>query len=272
MFNLYAKPLEAYQRSFVAAGRSFRILERTPETKQEDFIEFITAEIDQGRPVIALGIIGPPEACIIAGYQDDGRTLLGWSFFQDNPEFASEVKIHESGYFLSTSWWKNPSTIALMSFSEERGGSVPTQEILENAITVMTTQQVREYAGGPKAYDAWAKALADESQFREEAVLPLLYERLMCHGDAMDMISEGRYYAAQFLKASFTGTGHEVAEVFSEEAKLVSKMVEILGGWQRGEEQARALARTSIRQELVKIIMEAKELDRKACTMLRALL
>ncbi len=64
MFNLYAKPLEAYQRSFVAAGRSFRILERTPETKQEDFIEFITAEIDQGRPVIALGIIGPPEAAL----------------------------------------------------------------------------------------------------------------------------------------------------------------------------------------------------------------
>jgi hypothetical protein len=67
LFNLYANPLEAYQRAFAAAGRSSRILERTPETKQEEFIEFITAEVDQGRPVIALGIIGPPRGLYHCG-------------------------------------------------------------------------------------------------------------------------------------------------------------------------------------------------------------
>jgi hypothetical protein len=157
------------------------------------------------------------------------------NFFQDNPEFASDVKLHESGYFLCSSWWENPCTIALMSISEEPVAGVSTLEILENAIRVMTNPQVREYAGGPKAYDAWAQALADDSQFPEGAVLPLLFERLMCHGDAMDTISEGRYYAAKFLEATFPGAGQEAAKAFSDEAKLVTKMVSVLGGWQRGE-------------------------------------
>jgi hypothetical protein len=41
-----------------------------------------------------------------------------------------------------------------MSISEEPVAGVSTLEILENAIRVMTNPQVREYAGGPKAYDA----------------------------------------------------------------------------------------------------------------------
>mgnify|MGYP001019736602 CR=1 FL=1 len=267
--------VEAFQHSFIAAGRNYRILERTTTTNQAEFIEFIKVEIDHGRPVIALGIIGPPEACIVTGYEDDGHTLLGWNFFQDNPEFASDVKIHETGYSLCTTWWKNPCTFALMSVSEETESGIAPQEILANAITVMTNPQVREYAGGPRAFDAWASALADESQFPENAVLPLLFERLMCQGDAMGMISEGRYYAAKFLDEmgwTKTASGAEAAEIFRQETRVIARMTEILGGWQRGEEQAKNLAQASTRRALVELILEAKELDRKACTLLQSLL
>lgn len=275
LLNIFDNPMEAFQHSFIAAGRNYRILERTTTTNQAEFIEFIKVEIDHGRPVIALGIIGPPEACIVTGYEDDGHTLLGWNFFQDNPEFASDVKIHETGYFLCTTWWKNPCTFALMSVSEETESGIAPQEILANAITVMTNPQVREYAGGPRAFDAWASALADESQFPENAVLPLLFERLMCQGDAMGMISEGRYYAAKFLDEmgwTKTASGAEAAEIFRQETRVIARMTEILGGWQRGEEQAKNLAQASTRRALVELILEAKELDRKACTLLQSLL
>ena len=34
--------------------------------------------------MIATGIIGPPEACIVTGYQDEGETLLVWNFVHDS--------------------------------------------------------------------------------------------------------------------------------------------------------------------------------------------
>ena len=35
---------------------------------------------DRGRPVIAHGVIGPPEECIIAGYDEGGDVSVGWNF------------------------------------------------------------------------------------------------------------------------------------------------------------------------------------------------
>lgn len=98
--NIYEDPYEAFHRVFQAVGRNYRLLKRE-ETDKEGFIRFIKAEIDEGRPVIAFGIIGPPEACLITGYRDDGATLLGWNCFQDNQEFAKGVTIDDSGYFVT---------------------------------------------------------------------------------------------------------------------------------------------------------------------------
>ena len=35
----------------------------------------IKSEVDNGRPVLAFGVISPPECCLITGYDDDGRFL-----------------------------------------------------------------------------------------------------------------------------------------------------------------------------------------------------
>lgn len=115
---IYEDGYEAFRKGFEAAGRSYRILNRS-EANKEEFTQFIKAEIDEGRPVIALGIIGPPEACLITGYRDNGKTLLGWNCFQDNQEFGSNFQIDESGYFVTDSWWENECTKAVMSIGEK---------------------------------------------------------------------------------------------------------------------------------------------------------
>jgi hypothetical protein len=46
----------AFERSFRAAGRNYKMLDRNHSSKQ-DFILFIKSEIDDGRSVIELGII-----------------------------------------------------------------------------------------------------------------------------------------------------------------------------------------------------------------------
>jgi AraC-like DNA-binding protein len=76
IMNIYEDRYEAFKRIFRAAGRSYRILKRENSDK-EGFKQFIKSEIDEGRPVIAFGIIGPSEACLITGYQNNGEKLLG---------------------------------------------------------------------------------------------------------------------------------------------------------------------------------------------------
>ena len=272
---IYEDSTEAFQRSFKATGRSYSILFKKAEVTKDDFIRFIKSEIDEGRPVIALGIIGPPEACIITGYRDNGNTLLGWNFFQDNPEYSKGTEIDKSGYFISKSWWENPDTCAVMSIDEEKCIQTSIKDILLNAIDILTKERIGDYAGGQTAFDAWAHALSDESQFPKDVVIPILFERIMCQGDAMTMIGEGRAYAGFFME--WVGSQYEMikhkcleaASCFKQESNLVRKMSEHLGSWEHGEEQARNLANPLIRKEIIKLIMDMKKLDFDACEILR---
>lgn len=89
----FDEPMAVYRKGIETLGCEFKLLERagtvkTPEDDRRmkaDFISFIKENINKGVPVIALGIIGPPEACVITGYRDGGNTLLGWNCFQDSP-------------------------------------------------------------------------------------------------------------------------------------------------------------------------------------------
>ncbi len=98
-----------YSYAAKALGREFSMLGRTENTTKEEFIRFIKQHIDEGYPCIAQGIIGPPEACIITGYRDNGNTLLGWNFFQHDPAFGGKVSGVE--YYIPTIAQKNETDL-----------------------------------------------------------------------------------------------------------------------------------------------------------------
>lgn len=75
---------EIYKYGAKALGREFDFIGRDKDTKKEDFVAFIKSKIANGFPVIALGIIGPPEPCIIAGYEASKDVVMGWNFFQND--------------------------------------------------------------------------------------------------------------------------------------------------------------------------------------------
>lgn len=284
---IYENKYEAFERSFKAAGRSYKILSRESSNKDE-FISFIKAEIDYGRPVIALGIIGPPEACIITGYLDSGETLLGWNFFQGNPEFAKDTEIHETGYFITNKWWENKNTLAVMSIGENQNELVTSKDIITNAIDIMTKSKVtfknrygndtEEYAGGQEAYDAWAKAVGNDKDFPQNAILPLLFERIMCQGDAQVMVGEGRSYAACFMEwvartnKSVAEECIEAAKYFRFAAQCIFKMDELRGGFEQNEDTIRKFSEPLVRKKTVQFILEAKQNEAKACEILKAIL
>jgi AraC-like DNA-binding protein len=283
---IYENKYEAFERSFKAAGRSYKILSRENSDKNE-FKDFIKNEIDCGRPVIALGIIGPPEACIVTGYADNGEALLGWNFFQSNPEFAKDTEIHETGYFITDKWWENNNTLAVISIGENQEELVSQKELISNAIDIMTKPKVvfknrygndiEEYAGGQEAYDAWAKAIGNDKEFSENAILPLLFERIMCQSDAQVMVGEGRSYAACFMEWVARTNKNveeeciEAAKYFKLAAQNTFKMNELRGGFEQNEAVTKKFAEPLVRKNTVQLILEAKKNEAKACELLKAI-
>jgi hypothetical protein len=279
-------PEEVYRLGVEALGRSYGIIARakTPcdescpgekkPVEKKDFIDFIRQQIDKGYPCIALGIIGPPEACIITGYRNGGETLLGWNFFQDSIEFAADVKRDESGYFISDKWWDNDDTVAVISMGEICKPMISHKEIINNAIRVITGRFDKKgtstYAKGIYAYDAWKKALLNEAEFPQNAVLPVLAERLMCQGDAMDCLGDGRNNAAIYMKRlaekypEQQALCKEIGDNFTRVVQNVWKMINILEGHERNEKQMRNLAKPEVRKQLAAIIDDCKDADSKA--------
>lgn len=267
----FDQPEKIFVQGMRAMERNLEMLTRTPETKKEEFIHFIRKEIDSGNPVIALGIIGPPEACVITGYQDDGDTLLGWNVFQEYPEYQAEVQFEKTGYFITKSWWENPETQALIATGTKLLPPLSPKETLQNAAEVLRGRMCGSYAKGILAYDAWKNALLCEEDFPSDAVFPLLIERMMCHGDAMDCLSDGRFHAAKYFRtmAEKYPLQAEKLNAAAQEFEGISKilweeMIPALGGWERGEKQIRQLADPKNRRLFAAQIDRMKAHDQRA--------
>lgn len=272
----YDEPGRIYRTGWEAIGREYSILSRTAETTKDEFIAFIKAQLDEGRPCVALGIVGPPEACIPAGYREGGQTLLGWNFFQDIPEFRGNASVDESGYFVTSEWWENPETLAVMSIGEPTGKRLSQTDILDNAIEVLSGHAHDGWAKGLLAYDYWKQALLDEGQFPEGAVMPILVGRMMSHGDAMDCLGDGRGNAAWYFtklakREPQEALYLEIADVFRAVQHGVGEMAGLLGGWERDETAMRNLAKREVREQIATLIDTCKAADEKALKAMKAL-
>ncbi len=296
VLNIYEQQYDVLRHAFDACHRNYAFITRSSSNK-DDFKNFIKSEIDAGRPVIALGIIGPPEAGVIAGYADNGDTLLGWNCFQENKEMASGVTFHDSGYYVTSSWWENPYTTALISIGDKRGDKIGNnvsdksdvhKSILKNAIDILSKDQITvydetgkaraTYAGGQAAYDLWAKQILDASQFSPDSIMPLKIEKLMCQVDAQTMVSEGRNYAACFLdslrknmedtsinnKTTLQTKCTQAASLLRKSAQCSMKMFELRGGFEQSAEILENFMKQDIRKLTADEIIKAKKHEKAA--------
>lgn len=264
-------PVRVFHFGMRAMEREFKFLKRTSRTKKEDFMEFICREIDAGNPVIALGVIGPPEACMITGYRDGGNVLIGWNVFQEYPEYQAGIRFEKSGYFITGNWWEALGTTALIAAGTESLPPLTLKEVLRNAAEILEGRMCGTYAKGTLAYDAWKNALLCDLDFPADAVLPLLVERMMCHGDAMDCLVDGRCHASKYLRrlaeqhpAVSAGLNAAAEELEKIPEIIWKEMIPVLGGWGRGEIQTRQLAKAENRRLFAGQIERMKVHDERA--------
>lgn len=261
----YEHHLQAFELAFKGAGRKIRISENSKQIKsinKDDAIALIKSELDCGRPVIALGVVGPPEACIVTGYRNNGETLLGWSLFQD---FWGGCDIDESGYFIKDNWWE--STEMIMSVDEEIGQQTSDKEILENALMLMTKELMPTYGGndifygGQAAYEAWAEAIEDE---------PFDFQGANDgQSDQEKMLGDDRAYAAAYMNLMAEQYPH-LAKEFMECGCLLKAAADCARSMRKLREK-HGMDKQSCEQ-IATLIRQAAKNEKEACMILKEII
>ncbi len=127
LFYMSADAAAPDRRAFHAAGYAWEYVVKSPDQDNEAvFRRRIIESIRQGRPVVGYGVVGPPEPCLIAGFDEGGDVLVGWSFFQDVPwlnegvEFEPEAAQGEGAYFRKRDWLKETECLLIITEKLER--------------------------------------------------------------------------------------------------------------------------------------------------------
>ncbi|WP_167958785.1 helix-turn-helix transcriptional regulator [Anaerosporobacter faecicola] len=273
--NTFDEEEYVYQVGAKALGRKLEKLERTQKTTKEEFKQFIKSHIDRGFPCIALGIIGPPEAGIITGYQKDGDILMGWNFYQEDPIFGGDVQLAENGYYICDNWWENTDTKAVFCMGEKNEKPICTKEILQNAVKILDGHQYGSYKKGLFAYDGWADALMNEKEFQDTSNLSLMVEKLYTHDDAIICLLDGRRAASNYFKQlASTETEHhkefiELSQIFHNTYKIVEQIAEVLGGGSNQKNLIQKFMEYDNRRRIISLIQKAKHSDEKALKILK---
>jgi len=258
-------PAAPFQRACAAANYGCEIIhQRGPEDEALFRRRIIESIADEGRPVIAIGVIGPPEACLVTGYDEGGDVLIGWNYYQDSSRFSAGVGREPTGEFRKRDWFANTPTLMLLG---QRLPDRPLGEINRETlcwwVEVMRTPITQgDRRNGLAAYSAWADALLDDSAFPagDEATL-------RAHHGAHDMIvgnlAAFRWAGARFLTElevpySLIEELWRAAACFLAEHALMWQVWDLLGGL--GNPQAwERLADPGVRRAAAAVIMQSRE-------------
>ncbi len=274
------------RRIFEAVGYACEAVAKEDGRDNESvFRRRICESLDRGMPVIASGVVGPPEPCIIAGYDEGGDVLLGWSFFQNFPEFNAGVEIEPSGYFRKRNWFKDIESLFIIG---EKLTNPPLETIgrdaLRRLLKITRTTIVRPEPDAPEsyrarhnglaAYSAWADHLLRDAEWTGDDETTLRAHHQI-HDSAVGTVAEARWYGSVFLTqiaecfvagSNRRGTSEHIfnaAACYAAEHDLMWTIWDLAGG--NGNPDAfRAMADPARRRAMVEIIRQARDKDAQA--------
>jgi hypothetical protein len=263
-----------YRRALESVGYGYELVHKVPGRDNEAvFRERIIASIAERRhPLIAFGVVGPPEAAIITGYDAcgnhaDGDVLIGWSFFQGMPEFNAGLEFEPSGYFRKRNWFEDSESLVIIG---EKGESPKLADVYKEAlrwnIEIARRPEVNGVPNGFAAYTAWAEALANDDNFPagDEATLR---HRHSLHEMSVGTVAENRWYGGQFLLEAADHVHYRQIEDLvvaagrlAAEHDLMWQVWDAAGG--NGNPDAwMHLADPAVRHRIVPLVLAAREKD-----------
>lgn len=260
-------PSEPFRRALASVGYSGEVLLKAQGWQDEAlYREKLAASLRQhGHPVLALGVIGPPECCLVTGYDEGGVVLIGWSFFQGMPDFDPNPESEPTGEFRQRDWFARTEGLILVG---ERGEPPNRGEIYRNtlrwALDLIRCPTAGDgWATGLAAYDAWAEHLLQDEAFPLDDPATL-WQRFGVHNNTVGNIAEARWYGALFLAQAANEEPWMAADLLraaaclATEHDLMWKAWGLVGGVGMDETKARQLAEPAVRREMVKVVAAAR--------------
>lgn len=265
-----ADPRDLIDRAFASVGYTYEIIHKSGDRDDEArYRSAIRESLRRGRPVLAFGVIGPPECCLITGYDEDGEVVIGWSFFQNNAEWNEGVELEPSGYFRKRNWFGD--TVSLVLIGDKTAtfdGAEARRATLEWALKIARTPEHMGRHSGFAAYTAWAEQLSNDGDFPagNEAVL---LQRHRVHFPQAGLLAELRAWAAAFLRRmadqepAMAGDLLAAADCYRTEHDLMWKVWDLAGG-HTNPEAWRNLAAPGVRRQIIPVVLQARDLDMEA--------
>jgi hypothetical protein len=267
-------PAAPFERAFRAAGYEYQLY--GPEGDGELHRQKIVESIQKGRPVVAFGPIGPPEAGLITGYDEGGAVLVGWNFFQGFPDFNARVEFEPTGEFRKRDWLNYSSGFSFITMGEKKPRP-PLKETARQALAWMvqvarTPLTFGNRHNGLAAYDTWAAQLLRDEDFPADD--GVLRQRHDVHNNLVGFVAEARWYGSQFLTGLTTGGDdivhraaiedlYHAAAFYAGDHELMWNLWDLAGG--NGNPNGwKLFADPAVRHQMVPILQRARDNDARA--------
>jgi hypothetical protein len=268
-----------YRYALDSIGYGCELVHKKPGSDNEAiFRERIITSITQARrPAIAFGVVGPPEAAIITGYDAcgshaGGDVLIGWGFFQGMPDFAAGLEFEPSGTFRKQDWFRDTGSLLIIG---DKGEAPKPADVYREALRwnteVARRPGVNGIPNGWAAYTAWADALSRDENFPAGDEVTLRHRHSL-HEMAVGTVAENRWYGGQFLLEAADHVHYsQIEDLFvaagrlAAEHDLMWQIWDAAGGNGNPDAWMR-LADPAVRRRIVPLVLAAREKDMDAVT------
>ncbi len=263
---------EPFRRAFQAVGHNYEIISKQEDRSDEALFRrsIIESISNKRRPLLGFGVVGPPECCIITGYDENADVLIGWNFFQNMPEFNAGTEFEPSGYFRKKGWFENTHSLIIIREKQELPPKGELYRmILKWALEVARTPVVHGRSNGLAAYQTWAEHVLRDENFPANNK-DVLREHHAVHDDAVGMVAEARWYASLFLpqiartEAWMAEDLLRAASCYAAEHDLMWKIWGLVGGIGREEPKFMKMADSNVRRQIAQVILQARDKDIEA--------
>lgn len=262
---------EPVRRAFDALGYGYEFLldygRTDPANSRDAFRRKIVDSVGRDRPVIALGIIGPPLCGVVAGYEDDGEVLLGRSYFHDG----------SGGYYRKDNWYEGCHGLILIG---EKHDPPTRRDVLRDALRwalSLAHRPKREgRVSGLAAYSAWADALNRDEEFPSEELDILTFQCHVSTSVTLAGLRDARRSAAGFLRAMADADGacaaglRTAADAYEKQAHLLEDAIKLAPFSWATEGRRMATTDLRLRRKLGAMITDAREFELRAMSELEA--
>jgi hypothetical protein len=291
--HLGRKLFHTYETAFAAAGYACRPLLRKGFAATQDYSGAVSddeAEYrrlivesirDRQLPVIAIGVIGPDEPCLITGFEDGGAVITGWNFFLDEGRKDPRVSYDQDGRFVMREWFGTTRGIVLPGpkLAHTQDPSTLCIDTLCRDLAILCDIGSDERPRGIAAYQGWITYLLSpiaEPVASDPRQLSPLHTK---HNDPIGELAERRAYAATFLgqmAEALPELGDDLREAqHCNQAMhdLLWRVWQTLGVWHRtDDDKLRRFAKPEYRQELASLVRRLQAWDLESATHIRTAL